>query len=132
MGDLVGDRVYNKFGIGFPLLIKYIDANEMLSIQVHPDDETAMKKHQSFGKTEMWYVIDAEKDAELITGFSRTIDRETYLEYFNSGKLQDILNVEKVQSGDCFFMPAGRIHTIGAGHPPRRDPADLGSHLPYL
>ncbi len=115
MGDLVGDKVYDKFGIEFPLLIKYIDANEILSIQVHPDDETAMKKHNAYGKTEMWYVIDAEKDAELITGFSRTIDKPTYLEYFNTGRLQEILNVEKVHRGDCFFMPAGRIHTIGAG-----------------
>ncbi len=115
MGDLLGDSIYERFGIEFPLLIKYIDASQILSIQVHPDDETALKKHNSYGKTEMWYVIDAEKDAELITGFSRTIDKEIYLSHFKSGKLQEILNVEKVHPGDCFFMPAGRIHTIGAG-----------------
>ncbi|HYW96228.1 MAG TPA: type I phosphomannose isomerase catalytic subunit [Bacteroidales bacterium] len=115
MGDLVGDHVYDKFGIEFPLLIKYIDARERLSIQVHPDDETAMERHRSFGKTEMWYVIDAEKEAGLITGFNRTIDRETYLDYFNSGRIEEILNVEKVTKGDCFFIPAGRVHTIGAG-----------------
>ncbi len=115
MGDLVGDRVYDTFGLEFPLLIKFIDANEWLSIQVHPDDATAAARHQSFGKTEMWYIIDAEKDAALITGFNRTVDKATYLEYFNSGRLKDILNVENVKAGDCFFIPAGRIHTIGAG-----------------
>ncbi len=115
LGDLVGDRIYDKFGIDFPLLIKYIDASEILSVQVHPDDETALKRHQSYGKTEMWYVIDAEKDAELITGFNRTIDKDIYLDHFNTRTLDRILNVEKVSRGDCFFMPAGRIHTIGAG-----------------
>ncbi len=115
MGDLVGDKIYDRFGIGFPLLIKYIDANEILSIQVHPDDVTALEKHNSYGKTEMWYVLNADKNATLISGFNRPLDKDTYLGYFNSGRLQEILNVEKVYDGDCFFIPAGRIHTIGAG-----------------
>src|SRR5690606_25758532 len=69
MGDLIGDKVYEQFGINFPLLIKFIDANDYLSVQVHPNDELALERHNSFGKTEMWYIMDAEDDAELIIGF---------------------------------------------------------------
>ncbi len=115
MGDLVGDRIYEKYGIEFPLLIKFIDATEKLSIQVHPADELARARHNSYGKTEMWYIIQAEKDAELISGFNRKVDKETYLEHFNNNTLTDILNNVKVNSGDVIFLPAGRIHSIGAG-----------------
>ena len=80
MGDLVGDHIYEKFGIEFPLLIKYIDANDDLSIQVHPDDETAKERHNAYGKTEMWYIVDAEKDASLVLGFNHEIDKATYLQ----------------------------------------------------
>jgi len=115
MGDLVGDVIYEKFGIEFPLLIKFIDANEYLSIQVHPDDEMAKERHQSYGKTEMWYVVDAEKDAELISGFNQPMDKVKYLQYFGSGTLREVLNFEKVKPGDVFFMPAGRVHATGPG-----------------
>ncbi|MFC2115253.1 type I phosphomannose isomerase catalytic subunit [Bacteroidota bacterium] len=115
MGDLLGDHIYEKFGLEFPLLIKYIDANDLLSIQVHPDDELASERHNAYGKTEMWYIIEAEKDAKLISGFRHPINRETYLEHFNNKTLPEILNYEKVSSGDVFFMPAGRVHSIGAG-----------------
>jgi mannose-6-phosphate isomerase len=115
MGDLVGEKVYEKFGIEFPLLIKFIDAQDVLSIQVHPDDITAEERHQAYGKTEMWYVIDAENDAELICGFKVDCNKQDYLTALRSGALKDLLNVEKVHSGDVFFIPAGRVHAIGSG-----------------
>jgi len=115
MGDLVGDAVYEKFGLQFPLLIKFIDANDYLSIQVHPDDEMAFERHNSFGKTEMWYIVSAEKGAELIAGFNKPMTKEKYLQHFGSGTLREILNFEKVEKGDVFFMPAGRVHATGPG-----------------
>jgi mannose-6-phosphate isomerase len=114
-GELVGDKVYAHFGNIFPLLIKFIDANDDLSIQVHPDDVLGKKRHNSFGKTEMWYVIEADPGATLIAGFNKELTREEYLEKFNSGHLTDILNKEDVNAGDVFFLPAGRVHTIGKG-----------------
>lgn len=113
--NLVGKNVYKRFGNEFPLLIKFIDANEDLSIQVHPDDELAKKRHHSFGKTEMWYVIQADAGATLISGFKQEVDKAFYLEKFNSGHLTDILNKEEVKADDVFFLPAGRVHTIGKG-----------------
>ncbi|MVN92837.1 type I phosphomannose isomerase catalytic subunit [Mucilaginibacter aquatilis] len=112
---LVGKSVYERFGNEFPLLVKFIDANEDLSIQVHPDDELARKRHNSFGKTEMWYVIEADPGSSLIAGFSEEVDEKTYVEKLNSGNLTDILNREDVKAGDVFFLPAGRVHTIGKG-----------------
>jgi len=114
-GDLVGKQIYEKFGNEFPLLVKFIDANDDLSIQVHPDDELAKKRHNSFGKTEMWYVIQADQGASLIAGFNQKVNEEIYIEKLNSGKLSDILNKEEVEAGDVFFLPAGRVHTIGKG-----------------
>ncbi len=115
MGDLVGDRVYNKFGSEFPLLIKFIDANDALSIQVHPDDALAKERHNSRGKTEMWYIIQADENAELIVGFNRKISREIYLKHLEEKKIMAILNSEPVKEGDVFFIPAGRVHAIGSG-----------------
>ncbi len=115
MGDLLGDKVFEKYGNEFPLLIKLLDTNSFLSIQVHPDDTYAMKHHNSSGKSEMWIVIDAEEDSEIITGFNRDVDKETYLEYLNTNKLKEILNVEKARRGDVYFIPTGRIHAIGSG-----------------
>jgi len=112
---LVGKKVYEHFGNIFPLLVKFIDANEDLSIQVHPNDELAKKRHNSFGKTEMWYVIEADPGSTLIAGFNQELDQQVYLEKFNSGHLIDILNKEDVKAGDVFFLPAGRVHTIGKG-----------------
>lgn len=114
-GKLLGDKIFKKFGTNFPLLIKFIDAKEALSIQLHPNDALAKKRHNSFGKTEMWYVMQADKDANLIVGFKKDCDRKTYLEYLNKDKLVDLLNFEKVKLGDVFFIPTGRIHAIGAG-----------------
>jgi mannose-6-phosphate isomerase len=115
MGDLVGDEVFERFGTVFPLLVKYIHANDVLSIQVHPDDELAAKSLNSFGKTEMWYVVEAEKDAEIIVGFNRQANQELYLEHLRSNTLLQLLNAEKTYEGDVFFLPAGRIHAIGKG-----------------
>ena len=115
MGDLVGEKVYEKFGTEFPLLVKFIDANDYLSIQVHPNDELAFERHDSFGKTEMWYVVQADPGSRLISGFSRKVDQEEYLHSVENGTLEEILNYEEVQAGDVFFMPAGRVHAIGKG-----------------
>jgi mannose-6-phosphate isomerase len=114
-GELVGEKVYAHFGNIFPLLIKFIDANEDLSIQVHPNDELAKKRHNSFGKTEMWYVIEADPGSTLIAGFNQELTEQKYLDKFNSGHLMDVLNKEDVKAGDVFFLPAGRVHTIGKG-----------------
>lgn len=114
MGDLVGEKVYERFGLRFPLLIKFIDASDFLSIQVHPDDRLAAERHNSYGKTEMWYVVESDR-GQLISGFNREMDRQQYLEHFRKGTLREILNFETVQKGDIFYMPAGRIHAIGAG-----------------
>ena len=115
MGDLLGDYVYKQFGNEFPILIKFIDANDWLSIQVHPDDELAAKRHNSLGKTEMWYIMDAGKDSELISGFSKKTDKDGYKKHLENKTLKSILNFEKVQKGDVFYMPSGRVHALGPG-----------------
>lgn len=114
-GELVGNKVYRQEGNEFPLLVKFIDANQDLSIQVHPNDQLAKQRHQSLGKTEMWYIFQADQEARLIAGFSQPLDRHKYLEYFNRGSLMEVLNQEPVTSDDVFFVPAGRVHTIGKG-----------------
>lgn len=115
MGDLVGDKVFDKYGEEFPLLIKLIDAADNLSIQVHPDDKLAAERHHSFGKTEMWYVVGHEQGAELYLGFNQPVTKEKYLEYLNAGRLAELLTAYKVQDGDSYFIPAGTIHAIGKG-----------------
>jgi mannose-6-phosphate isomerase len=113
MGDLVGEKIYEQFGEEFPVLIKFIDAHNDLSIQVHPDDRLSYQRHNTFGKTEMWYVMDAGKDSSLIVGFNQKMDREKYLQALNNRQLKDVMNFEKVSAGDVFFIPAGRVHAIG-------------------
>lgn len=115
MGELVGEKVYDKFGIEFPLLIKFIDANDDLSIQVHPDDKLANERHNAYGKTEMWYILDAEEKSQIISGFKEEINEEKYLIAFQNNKLTDILNFHKVNKGDVFYIPAGRVHAICKG-----------------
>ncbi len=111
----LGKNVYDRFGGNFPLLIKYIDAKKPLSIQVHPSDELAKKRHNSFGKNEMWYVMQADKDAELIMGFDTKVSKNEYVEALDGGAILDILHSERVGSGDVFNIPTGRVHAIGAG-----------------
>ncbi len=115
MDDLVGDKIFNFFGNEFPLLIKFIDADDLLSLQVHPDDELAAVRHGCYGKTEMWYVIQAKKDAELISGFNQKLDPKMLLSLLANGNIKEALHTEKVRAGDAFFIPAGRVHAINSG-----------------
>ena len=113
--DLLGASVMKRFGMEFPILIKFIDAAKDLSIQVHPNDELAKQRHQSFGKTEMWYVIQADKQANLIVGFKEGVTQEHYQEALKKQQLESLLNYHKVQKGAAFLIPTGTIHAIGAG-----------------
>lgn len=111
----VGEQVYSRYGNEFPLLFKLIDAHDDLSIQVHPNDEMARKRHQSNGKTEMWYVLDSEQDAYLYAGFNKDTTRHEVKHCIESDNILSILNKEKVEPDHAFFVPAGRIHSIGKG-----------------
>lgn len=113
--ELVGEANYARFGNKFPLLIKFIDAKQDLSIQVHPTDELAKKRHNSMGKTEMWYVVDADKGAKLRSGFSEQITPKEYKERVLNNTITDVLQEYEIHPGDVFFLPAGRVHSIGAG-----------------
>lgn len=115
MGDLVGEHVFDRYGETFPLLIKIIDPLTWLSVQVHPDDEIAQKIGLENGKTEMWYVLDAEKDAELVTGFREEVTKEQFKQLLEEKKVEQVLNYENVETGDVFFIPARRIHALGPG-----------------
>ncbi len=115
MGELVGEKVFEHFEFDFPLLIKFIDAEQPLSIQVHPDDELAQQRYQQTGKTEAWYIIDSEPGATLISGFKTGIDKESYLNSVKHNALADIVNTIDVKKDDVFFLPAGRVHSIGGG-----------------
>lgn len=111
----VGKKVFERFGTKFPLLIKFIDAAEALSVQLHPDDKIATEKHNSFGKTEMWYILQADQDAEVIMGFKNKITKAEYQNLVENNKLVDALNREKVKKGDAFIINPGFVHAIGAG-----------------
>ncbi len=114
-GQLVGEKVYEKYGNKFPLLIKFIDAQDDLSIQVHPNDELAKKRHNSFGKTEMWYIVKAKPDAFVIPGFKKKITPEQYLEKVKDNTFTDTLQKQYVKKDEVYFLPAGRVHAIGSG-----------------
>lgn len=113
--DLVGAKIYERYGLEFPLLIKTIDAQDKLSIQVHPDDALAAERHNSFGKTEMWYVAGCQPGAALYVGFNRPVTREEYIEAVMTNRLPELLNRFEVKEGDTYFIPAGTIHAIGKG-----------------
>lgn len=113
--SLHGEKNYKKYGDAFPLLIKFIDARDDLSVQVHPTDELAQERGSRFGKTEMWYVLGAEKGAVLANGFNREVDPSEYEGLVESGKIMDVLNFNPIKPGDTFFIPAGRVHAIGKG-----------------
>ncbi len=112
---LLGKSVVKRFGKEFPILIKFIDAKQDLSIQLHPNDELAKERHDSFGKTEMWYVMDANPGAELIVGFNKDVTKSEYAKSLEENTLLDLLNYEPVKEGDTFFINTGKIHAIGAG-----------------
>jgi len=113
--NLVGNNSYEKFGNNFPLLIKFIDAKLPLSIQVHPHDKIAKERHDSFGKNEMWYVMDADPGSEIIVGFKKNITKKKFIEKSQSEYILDVLNKEKTKKGDAYYIPTGRVHAIGAG-----------------
>jgi len=115
MDDLVGERVFAKHRDQFPILVKFIDAADWLSVQVHPDDQLAEKRGLAGGKTEMWYILDADPGSELISGFRGTVSRESYLRHLKSKTLGNILNNEQAKQGDVFYVPAGRVHALGPG-----------------
>ena len=115
MGDITGDSIFEKFGNEFPLLIKFIEASEDLSIQVHPGNDLAKERHNAYGKTEMWYILESEKGSKIYTGFREGVTKEMYEAALTNGTIADLLNVETPEAGDVFFTPAGRIHAIGAG-----------------
>lgn len=115
MGELLGERNYERFGNNFPILIKLIDSNDRLSIQVHPDDELAQQRGMENGKTEMWYILEADKESTIIDGFERQISANEYPKVVELNRLEDFLHVEHPQKGDVFFIPAGRIHALGKG-----------------
>lgn len=115
MGDLVGDSVYELFGNQLPLLFKIIDADQNLSIQVHPDDQTAMERHNCAGKTEMWYVLEAAGDAHVIAGFAQQADMQTYVNALEGGHVEQLLQSVPVKRGDVLFVNSGLVHSIGKG-----------------
>lgn len=110
--DLLGKHNLEKYEGKFPLLIKFIDAKDDLSIQVHPNDELAKKRHNSFGKTEMWYVMAAAPGATLYSGFSKKITPEEYVERVKNNTFTDVLQLHEIKAGDVFYLPAGRVHAI--------------------
>ncbi|WP_108245280.1 type I phosphomannose isomerase catalytic subunit [Muricauda brasiliensis] len=112
---LLGKSVVERFGNDFPILIKFIDAKQDLSIQLHPNDELAKERHNSFGKTEMWYIMDADPGAKLIVGFNKDVEKDEYVKSLEEGTLTDLMNYEEVGEGDTFFINTGKIHAIGAG-----------------
>ena len=116
MGELVGEQIFERYGLEFPLLIKYLDCNDKLSVQVHPNDELAMERHNSFGKTEAWYIADCEEGAAIYLGFKDlNITREEYIAAVSESRLETLLNRVEVKKGDVFFIPAGTVHALGAG-----------------
>jgi phosphomannose isomerase type I len=114
-GKLVGEANYKRFGNDFPLLIKFIDARQELSIQVHPTDELAQKRGKLRGKTEMWYIMDSDENAKLRAGMKEKITPEQYKQMVEDDTITEAIAEYKVKEGDCFFLPAGRIHSIGTG-----------------
>ena len=113
--EILGKSVIARFGKQFPLLFKFIDAKEDLSIQLHPNDDLAKERHDSFGKTEMWYVMQADESARLVVGFKKDSTKEEYLKHLESKNLVALLNESPVKKGDVFFLETGIIHAIGAG-----------------
>ena len=115
MGDLVGEKIFERFGVVFPLLFKTLDAQDTLSIQVHPDDELAAERHNSYGKSEMWYITNCSEGAELYIGFKRPVSREEFIDAVVTNRLPELLNRYEVKRGDVYYIPSGTIHTIGKG-----------------
>ena len=114
--ELLGRDVYERYEGKFPLLVKLIDANDNLSVQVHPDDELARKRHGSLGKSEMWYIIQADEGAKIYSGLNREMTPDEYVRMVEENTIEEALAVHHSHPGDIFFLPAGRVHSIGAGN----------------
>lgn len=114
--ELLGEKVMQRYNGKFPLLIKLIDAADNLSVQVHPDDNLAKRRHNSLGKTEMWYIIQADKDAKIYAGLNTAMTPEDYVNRVSDGTFAETLAVHDSHADDVFFLPAGRVHAIGAGN----------------
>lgn len=115
MYDLVGEKIYTRFGLGFPLLVKFIDAADALSVQVHPDDRLAMEKYEQNGKTELWHVLDADPGSGVYIGFKNGVDRKKFEQSVREGDIESLLQFHAVKKGDTFLIPAGTVHAIGKG-----------------
>ena len=130
--ELMGKSVIEQFGETFPLLVKFIDANADLSVQVHPDDTLAKTRHNSFGKSEMWYIMQADKGGRIISGFKEELTRNDYNQRVKENRLIETLAVHEVQSGDVYYIPSGRVHAIGAGVLVAEIQQTFRYHLPHL
>ncbi|MCL2245537.1 MAG: class I mannose-6-phosphate isomerase [Lentimicrobiaceae bacterium] len=115
MGELVGDSVFDTNGLGFPLLLKFIDAQDDLSVQVHPDDQLAQQRYEQNGKTEMWYVVDAAENAGIYVGFNKPVGKQDYIDAVQHKEIAGLLQYYPVKKGDLFFIPAGTVHALGKG-----------------
>ncbi|WP_139958723.1 type I phosphomannose isomerase catalytic subunit [Flavicella sediminum] len=113
--ELVGSTCFEEYGNEFPILIKFIDAKTPLSVQVHPDDGLAKERHNSLGKNEMWYIMDADEEADLLIGFKEQLDKKSYMSHVDKGDLMSVLNTFTVNKGELYYLPAGRVHAIGQG-----------------
>lgn len=116
MGDIVGDAVFDIFGYEFPLLIKIIEAKENLSVQVHPDDIVAAQRHNARGKSEIWYVLEADAGAKLISGFSKDVGKEEFFRSIKDGSFEKFVNQPETKSGEVYYIPSGRLHSLGTGN----------------
>ncbi len=122
LGDVVGDKIYQRFGIEFPLLVKFIDATQNLSLQVHPNDKVAKERHNAYGKTELWYILHSDEHSELICGFRKPSNTKEFLsilhetdETDSDKTLRKLLHYEEVSEGEVFYIPAGRVHALLRG-----------------
>lgn len=115
MDEMVGDKIYEKFGTEFPILIKTIETEENLSVQVHPDNKIAAERHNAYGKSEFWYITEASEGALIYLGFKETITKREYLDAVKNGELEALLNIIEAKKGDVYFIPAGTVHSLGAG-----------------
>ena len=116
MGEIVGDEIFENFGYEFPLLIKIIEAKENLSIQVHPNDELAAERHNARGKSEVWYVLESEKGAKLISGFCKNTNSNDFFDAIEKEDFENLLNIVETKAGEVYYIPAGRVHSLGEGN----------------
>ncbi|MDD4218270.1 MAG: class I mannose-6-phosphate isomerase [Bacteroidales bacterium] len=116
MGDMVGDKIFEKFAYEFPILLKIIEANENLSIQVHPDDATAEQRHNARGKSEAWYILETLHNAKLISGFNKNSNFAEMSDLIKLKNLETILNQPLTKPSEVYYIPSGRVHSLGKGN----------------